>query len=416
MRIVLGIIILLGFVVFLGTCKRKINSEANSAVLIFNSYKNHFLQDVIKTIDGNYMLCGKAEEVNNGPANGFVMKVDGNFHVLWYKVFEAAFYSLAEDENGNTMVAGTTTKIDTGIYLSGVFYTVYLDANGNKLWEKTVQANPTQRNYDNVARKVLYMQDKTFVVLGRTVNLIANVFQDDIFCFKINSNGGVKWTRSLMSEKSADSLKSKQVLNAVIADDGNIIVVSRNFGNSYFPSSNPACSVNLLKTRSTGDTFTTNDLIWKGKNKFLISNDISGNCYSYNDELLLAIISLGGDDFVVADQFNKGLQKITNNGSQFTFIPLKNSMSVSDENKMGNQIIITGNNPPGFATMDLTGKLMQYSETLPIGFLSTFKKTFMNDAGEYLVFGTQLTGQISLSDQSSKIMMLKFDKDLKLKK
>ncbi len=93
---------------------------------------------IIKTKDGNYLLCGTSYSFTTEPYNDiYMVKVNDGGDVIWAKSYarheQQTPFHLLETKNGDYIVTGTDEPTGDG----RVVYLLKIDANGNKLWDNT---------------------------------------------------------------------------------------------------------------------------------------------------------------------------------------------------------------------------------------------------------------------------------------
>src|ERR1044072_9485652 len=119
-------------------CREKIVvTKSNGFASVFGDGNEHSLEKVLQLADCNYLVCGTVNSGMHGLCDGYLMKVDDNFNVLWYKNYGGTnqdfFKSAAIDEQGNIMAAGNSysfgVSVDSSVRVrSNLFYLVYTDA------------------------------------------------------------------------------------------------------------------------------------------------------------------------------------------------------------------------------------------------------------------------------------------------
>lgn len=151
----------------------RINS--NGDTLWFRQYNTINFQDIKKTLDGNYILCGA--NYSNGHYNGYACLIDINGNLLWEKIYPAIFtldlirVELALD--GGYIIGGTQKNNTNGPETA---YICKINDIGSIVWEK---------NYNN-------FNFNFNIVSGiQTCNegYILTVTASKLWTLKINTNG-----------------------------------------------------------------------------------------------------------------------------------------------------------------------------------------------------------------------------------
>jgi len=111
----------------------------------YEAYASNEFQSVIATSDGGYLLAGKCYEDLAGDGDIRLLKADANGNKLWEKKYggngEDAGSSLAIAAEGKYLLAAITSTNDGSVpdfkgHADG--WVLKLDAQGRKLWAKTV--------------------------------------------------------------------------------------------------------------------------------------------------------------------------------------------------------------------------------------------------------------------------------------
>ncbi|MFM9943615.1 MAG: hypothetical protein ACKVQB_00135, partial [Bacteroidia bacterium] len=211
----------------------------------------------IKTPDGGYLIWGDTDAGTNGKQDGFLMRLDKDYNQLWYKTYGGFshdnFESAVIDEQGNILVGGTSmsfgVSIDSNsIVMNPSIYAVYVNGNGELLWQKTYNGNPSATNIYNTLCKVLLLPNQNFALIGSTNNYTQQFgssyyYVPNAFIQCINKQGDTLWhsnynyydTVNLSSINTINYMAS----NATLSPDGNIemLMVLQGSGDQNFPMS-----------------------------------------------------------------------------------------------------------------------------------------------------------------------------------
>jgi len=159
--------------------------------------------DIKKTSDGNLIVTGD-------PC--FLLKIDQNGSVLWYKAYSSPAggltgASVEQTNDGGFIIGGT---LNFGTPTSEVLL-LKTDANGNPQWAKTYGGY--MDDYGSEAKQTL---DGGYVIVGSARSFGTNF--DDIYVIKTDGNGNLQWSKDI-----ADSPID-------VVDHGNSIVQSVDSG------------------------------------------------------------------------------------------------------------------------------------------------------------------------------------------
>lgn len=376
-------LILFASLLLFASCKKvsEIPSNTNTFGTIYGNGSEHFLSNIIKTSDHNYLICGTTIEGENGMYDGFVMKVDENFNTIWYKNFGGAkedyFNSMILDNDGNIMLAGHSNSFgvssDTTLTQSNtLFYLVYCDKNGNKLWDKTLQANSDSTNKRNRTTKVVYLKNNTFCITGNTENFTLNpsgtIFNYTVnFAFGIDKNANLLWEKVL--HKNVTPVKFPMVndendnycQNATLAGDGGVIVLNQGRDQNLKPY------WDLTKFQAADTSFSINKYIWRSRPIF---DFISPQITSYNNNPnisfnVIPMLTASGNKTFITDLINGGLIMTNENGEFNKRIGFQKPMSNLWLNKDGDKIMVVGKyatvsgKKPCWAILDTEGNILE---------------------------------------------------------
>jgi hypothetical protein len=122
----------------------KLNSAGNVEwSKTYGGDKGDYGQLIIKTHDGNYLLCGITYSfTTEGYDDIYLVKVNANGETIWSHSYlrheQQTPYNLIETKNGDYIVTGTDEPTGDG----RIAYLLSVNANGDKLWENTVGTVP----------------------------------------------------------------------------------------------------------------------------------------------------------------------------------------------------------------------------------------------------------------------------------
>lgn len=405
------LLILFSGLLLLSTCKKEIKVTSNVNEFGTSYYSGSFLdlRGAVPTDDNSYLLFGTTN-AKNGRKDGFIMKVDENFNIIWNKTYggdkDDYFKHIALDENGNIMAVGLTysfgVSVDTAnLKSNSLFYIVYISKDGNIIWEKSMRANEGISNINiyNSAEKVLYLKNNTFCVAGSTENFINTIGGDtnytrDGFAFGIDKQANIKWRKQFFDTKviEKDTIYrierryDENCYGAVLSSDGNVILLMSHF---YYPYTN----LNLIKITADDAGFSSNKFLWK-------SPDITEvtSAFDLKENTPLPMEILNGDKFLFADSTG-GTAEVSlfdNNGVFIKSLALKKPFYYSCISKKSNQIIVSGESGPanegGWAVLDLDGNIVKevYTKSFdPVydGIEFYYKNVFLTDKNQFLTFG-----------------------------
>lgn len=201
------------------------------------------IETIVKCTDGGFLLGGSSNSPqdgdksqpahfypNNYPSNDYwIVKIDSNGNKLWDKRYgwngSDYLHYMLQTADGGFLLGGSsdsnnggekTENLRTGI--DG--WLVKIDANGNKLWDKTLGGS----KYESIESMVELDNGEILVGLnsfseGTGGDITAPTRGDsDMWVVKMNSNGGILW------DKRFGSSGSERYPSMIKANDGNILI------------------------------------------------------------------------------------------------------------------------------------------------------------------------------------------------
>lgn len=187
---------------------------------------------VLQTFDGNYCAAG-----NVGDNNGDILltKLAQNGDTLWTRVFggnlREDFTSMDQTQDSGFILCGGTYSFSSG-NVDG--YVIRTDASGNLLWSKSY-GGVNSDGFNSIRQTA----DGGFIAAGVTSSFGSGT--EDIFLVKLDSAGGVAWTKTIGGSGWDNALSVQQTF-----DKGYIIT---GYTTSFTASTH---RVYLVKTDSLG--------------------------------------------------------------------------------------------------------------------------------------------------------------------
>jgi hypothetical protein len=149
----------------------------------FGGSDNDGAWSIQQTNDGGYVVAGYTSSFGAGSYDVYVLKIDTSGKEVWSKTFGGSSddlaWSIQQTNDGGYIVAGYTKSFGAG---SEDVYILKLDANGNKLWEKTFGGS-----YDERAYCIQQTRDGRYIVAGYTSSF--GVGNYDVYIIKMDANG-----------------------------------------------------------------------------------------------------------------------------------------------------------------------------------------------------------------------------------
>ena len=168
------------------------------------------LSSILPTNDGGYLLAGQTRsndrdvtDGNNGDAEEWIIKLDANGNKLWDKTFGGNGYdgatSLLPTADGAYLVGGYTGyyggDVTEGTNGNLDYWLIKMDANGNKLWDKTFGGSM------NDYMSTMIPDGDGYLLAGETASNNGDVRGDmrggrDIWVVRTDADGNKTWNRT----------------------------------------------------------------------------------------------------------------------------------------------------------------------------------------------------------------------------
>ncbi|MFC5270879.1 T9SS type A sorting domain-containing protein [Adhaeribacter terreus] len=180
-----------------------------------------------QTSDGGFILGGSSNsgisgdksQATNGGFDYWIVKLDANGIKTWDKTFGGSardeLYSLEQTSDGGYILGGTSysgISGDKSQASSGLndFWVIKIDANGNKLWDKTYGGND-----GDLLRSLKQTSDGGYILGGTSSSGIsgdktqASRGSSDYWVVKLDNNGNKVWDKTI-GGSSADAITALQ--------------------------------------------------------------------------------------------------------------------------------------------------------------------------------------------------------------
>lgn len=185
----------------------------------FGANFNEGLSSIVPTADGGYLLGGTSysgisndkTEASRGNDDFWILKTDADFNKVWDKRYggsstESLNFILPTSDGGYILsgdsesgISGDKTEASRG---QSDFWIVKIDANGNKLWDKSFGGN--RRDF---LGGVYPVSDGGYLLIGSSESDISgdktgvsrnlsDIEDDDCWIIKIDANGNKLWDKT----------------------------------------------------------------------------------------------------------------------------------------------------------------------------------------------------------------------------
>jgi hypothetical protein len=177
----------------------KLDSNGNTAWLKYYQ-KGIRPDDIIKTTDGGYVICGKSPSFD--PGYGFVLKTDSEGNLQWLKNYiinyVTYFHSIIESHDEGYLITGRTLEC---FECSGNSFTLKVNNNGDSI--STIL-------FDFSEYLKIQKLKNGYIIAGNMWDTLANSVQ--IFIKKLSLSGKLYFQKFLNSN-GRDFLKDIKVIN-----------------------------------------------------------------------------------------------------------------------------------------------------------------------------------------------------------
>lgn len=219
-------------------------------------------ESVVQTADGGYVVSGNSHSTS---IDIWVTKLNSNGETEWTKSFggsgEDDGRSVIQAKDHGYVIVGATLSIDgdaIGNHGSIDALVIKLDENGNKVWSRTLGGS-----YIDEAWSVVETADSGFAIAGDTYSNDGDVpgnhdlthQTSDYWVVKLNSSGGIVWSKSLGGSGY------DQALSIVQATDGGYAVVGQSYSvDGDVHGNHGGADFWIAKLNQGGDTVWTRSL------------------------------------------------------------------------------------------------------------------------------------------------------------
>jgi hypothetical protein len=190
----------------------KINSRLDTLwTKSFGGAKSDQVYETIATADGNFVSIGQTESWGSGGIDALIIKIDGNGHILWHKIFGGPkldrTYSSIELDNGDLIVSGITNENYPG---NSDILLLRLTRDGELVWQKTF-GSPK----GDIAHSLHKRPDNTFFTIGYTAERSDSL--SDPLIMHFNEDG------DLLGKYTIVTGEDVKLINGFLTADGNYI-------------------------------------------------------------------------------------------------------------------------------------------------------------------------------------------------
>jgi hypothetical protein len=172
----------------------------------FGSEVSTIATSVQQTMDGGYVICGKAGPYETGKTETLLIKTDATGNQLFEKVFAGEGLdmgnSVHQTGDGGYIIcgmAGSYEMMTAGVSL------IKTDSNGNKLWGRTFGGEG-----GGIGNSVQQTTDGGYIVCGTKTSYETNKIKQGVWLIKTNAKGNKLWDKTFEDERFAQGESVQQ--------------------------------------------------------------------------------------------------------------------------------------------------------------------------------------------------------------
>ncbi|MBG6111528.1 gliding motility-associated-like protein [Flavobacterium sp. CG_9.10] len=174
------------------------------------------LTSIIETADGGYLIGGSSDsnisgektENSRGSLDMWVIKTDSSGNIMWQKTFGGSNFdwveSIVKTPDGGYILAGSSDSNISGDKNQnsrggGDYWILKIDSLGAIVWQKTIGGN----NGD-YAKSIIATSDGNYIIGGDSFSNISGEKTEktvnnsnDVWLLKLNSNGQILWQKDI---------------------------------------------------------------------------------------------------------------------------------------------------------------------------------------------------------------------------
>lgn len=188
--------------------------------------ENFYPKSIVETNDGDFIISGAFKKNNRENMSILIIKISKSGEVLWSNIYKNGYYNYLQNviktSDGNFLIASMSTQGFENYKLS-IFK---IDAFGNIIWEKLYKLNEYFHFYD-----LEESSENSIYLIG---DIETEEFQYSLLILKLNKNGELIWQNVYTSMDSATGIKIfEERHNSLIAIGNNFQVWYDPCGHGY---------------------------------------------------------------------------------------------------------------------------------------------------------------------------------------
>ncbi|MFL3664650.1 MAG: SBBP repeat-containing protein [Flavobacteriales bacterium] len=270
------------------------NTLTSNSITTDNSGNIYITGEFEGTVDFNPNAgINTLSSVSSSIEDVFILKLDSSGNFLWVKSIGGSIYNtnsrtITTDVNGDMYIAGEfggSVDFDpnAGTYTlsNGGHFALKLDANGNFIWAKEVQANwyVTSIKTDDDSNVYLCGSFDGIVDFDpgiNTYNLTATISGNDIYLLKLNTQGDFIWAKNFGSDGSEN-----ESLDMEIDLNGDVYITGF-FNDTLDFDPGPGVFELYSKPSTSSDNIFITKLDSSGNFSWAATADGNGQSYGYS--------------------------------------------------------------------------------------------------------------------------------------
>lgn len=164
----------------------------------FNATSSSSTEEVMEDTDGGYVFSGSAQVPGASLGKCWVFKTDANGNKLWEYISNTMGYlfSIAKTPDGGYVTTGHRNNISAGgSYTGSDLVVIKLNAGGTVVWEKIFGGGG-----DDFGSRILTTADGGYLIAGLTTSSDGDVTNNhgsyDTWLIKVDANGNKVWEKT----------------------------------------------------------------------------------------------------------------------------------------------------------------------------------------------------------------------------
>lgn len=195
----------------------------NKYILNDTTFVNPWVNDIKKTLDGNYIVSGAFGEIGAQEDQFFAIKIDPSGNKLWHQLYTQPDRGFVDNNIAPTLDGGYLINSETKLTSSwGELYIKKVDSIGNEVWSNYYLQDVTQ------VKKIISNPDDTYTIAGWRHITNWDTIAGFLLC--IDAQGNELWDNFYIGDPTTERW---EIFDAVRTKDGGYVASGRGTTNPY---------------------------------------------------------------------------------------------------------------------------------------------------------------------------------------